>query len=102
MYCFCYYEPVVVYIVIHVDDALTAGNTKFIVPLLSQFSISKIEKDFKFLGMRLTQSDDFSVRITQDTKSIPVGVESFSEEEKKRLLKSLVGQLLYLDLKDLT
>ena len=45
---------------IHVDDALTAGNTKFydnfIVPLLSQFSISKIEKkDFKFLGMRLSQ-----------------------------------------------
>ena len=35
---------------IHVDDALTAGNTEFydkvIVPLLSQFSISKIEKDF--------------------------------------------------------
>ena len=59
------------------------------------------KKDFKFLGMRLTQSDDFSVSISQDTKSIkelPVGVNSFSEEEKKSLLKSLVGQLLYLDL----
>ena len=38
---------------IHVDDSLTEGNTKFydnfIVLLLSQFSISKIEKkDFKF------------------------------------------------------
>ena len=88
---------------IHVDVALTAGNTEFYdrvkVPLLSQFFISKIEK--KFLGMRLTQSDDFSVSITKDTKSIkelPVGVDSFSEEEKKSLLKSLVGQLLYLDL----
>ena len=64
---------------------------KVIVPLLSQFSISKIEKkDFKFLGMRLTQSNDFSMSISQDTKSIkelPVGVDSFLEEEKKSLLK---------------
>ena len=38
---------------IYIDDALTAGNAIFydlvIVPLLSQFSISKIEKkEFKF------------------------------------------------------
>ena len=75
----------------YVDDALTAGNTNFydkvIVPILSQFSISKIEKKgFKFLGMRLTQSDDLSVSVSQDTKSIKellVEVDSFSEEEKR-------------------
>ena len=69
---------------------------------MTRFSISKIEKkDFKFLGMRLTQSDDFTVSISQDTKSIkelPQGVDSFSEEKKRSFLKSLVGQLLYLDL----
>ena len=38
--------------------------------------------------MRLTQSDDFSVSITQGNKSIkefPVGVDSFSEEKKEPL-----------------
>ena len=50
---------------IHVDDALTAGIDLFynsvIVPLLSQFSISKIEKSsFKFLGMPLKQMADFA------------------------------------------
>ena len=86
--------------VIHAKQTEFYG--KVIVTLPSQFSISKIEKmDFKCLGMRLTQSDDFSVSITQDSKSIkelPVGVDSFSKEEKKSHLKSLVGQLLYLDL----
>ena len=51
--------------------------------------------------MHLEQSDDFSVRITQDSKavkSLPPGVDSLPEEEKHTLLKSLVGQLLYLDL----
>ena len=51
--------------------------------------------------MKLTQWDDFSVSITQDAKSIkelPVGVDSFSEQKKKSLLKSLVSQLLYLTL----
>ena len=51
--------------------------------------------------MKLTQSDDFSLSITQDAKSIkelPVGVDSFSEQKKKSLLKSLVSQLLYLTL----
>ena len=71
-------------------------------PLLSQFSIFKIEKKhFKSLGMRLTQTGNFSVSMSQDTKSIkelPQGVDSFSEEKKQRVLKSLVGQLLYLDL----
>ena len=36
--------------------------------------------------MRLTQSDDFSVSVSQDTKSIKellVEVDSFSEEEKR-------------------
>jgi hypothetical protein len=39
--------------------------------------------------------------IRQDTKSIkdlPPGVDSLKEEEKQGVLKSLVGQLLYLDL----
>ena len=61
---------------IHVDDAaLTRGNDEFnntvLVPLLSQFSISKLEySSFKFLGMHIKQTDDFSVYIRQDTKSI--------------------------------
>ena len=51
---------------IHVDDALTCGNDLFydtvIVPLLSQFSISKLEhSSFKFLGMHVKQTEDFSV-----------------------------------------
>ena len=91
---------------IHVDDTLTAGNAQFydqvIVLLLSQFSISKIEKKhFKFLDMRLTQTDNFSVRMSQDAKSIKEllqGVDSFSKEKKQRVLKSLVGLLLNLDL----
>ena len=91
---------------IHLDDALTAGYELFynsvMVPLLSQFSISKIEKsEFKFLGMRLKQMADFAVSLSQDTKSIkdlPQGVDSLMEEEKQSVLKSLVSQLLYLDL----
>ena len=71
-------------------------------PLLSQFSISKIEKsEFKYLGMRLKQTADLAVSLSQDTKSIkdlPQGVNSLTEEEKQSALKSLVGQLLYLDL----
>ena len=66
---------------IHVDNALMAGNALFydlvIVPLFSQFSISKIEKkEFKFLGMRLKQTAYFTVSLSQDTKSIkdPLGV----------------------------
>ena len=91
---------------IHVDDALSCGTDEFfekiLVPLLCQFSISKLEQgSFKFLGMHLEQADDFSVRISQDSKtvkSLPPGVDSLPEEEKQVLLKSLVGQLLYLDL----
>ena len=46
---------------IHEDNARMAGNAQFydlvIVPLLSQFSISKIEKkELKILGMRLKNS----------------------------------------------
>ena len=60
---------------IHVDDALTCGNDEFyttvLVPLLSQFSISKLEhSSFKFLGLHIKQTDDISVHIRQDTKSI--------------------------------
>ena len=88
------------------DDALSCGKDEFfttiLVPLLNQFSISKLEQgSFKFLGMHLKQSDDFSVHITQDSKtvnSLPLGVVSLPEEEKQTLLKSLVGQLLFLDL----
>ena len=91
---------------IHEDDALTTGTNEFfasiIVPLLGQFSISKLEQtSFKFLGMHIKQPDDFSMHISQDTKSIkslPAGADSLKEEEKQMLLKSLVGQLLYLDL----
>ena len=91
---------------IHVDYALTCRNDEFfttvLVPLLGQFSISKLEQSsFKFLGMHIKQADDFSVRIKQDTKSIkslPQGADFLQEEEKQALLKSLVGQLLYLDL----
>ena len=67
----------------------------------SVFHLQNRKKDFKFLGMRLTSSDYFSVNITQDTNSIKEltqGVDSFSEEKKRSFLKSLVGQLLYLDL----
>ena len=71
------------------------------VPLLSQFSISKIEKkDFKFLGMRLNQSDDFLLDISQGTKSIkelPQGTDSFLEEKKMSFLKSQVVTLLRPD-----
>ena len=60
---------------IHVDDALTCENDLFydtvIVPLLSQFSISKLEQSsFKFLGMHVKQTAYFAVSIRQDTKSI--------------------------------
>ena len=62
-------------IALHVDIALTAGMEKFyskvITPLLSQFCISKLEKGtIKFLGMKVVQSSDFSVSISQDTKLI--------------------------------
>ena len=71
-----------------------------IVLLLSQFFVSKLEhSSFKFLGMHVKQTEDFSVSIRQDTKSIkdlPPGVDSLKEEEKQGVLKSLVGQLLYL------
>ena len=43
----------------------------------------------------------FFCEYIQDTKSIKEllqGVDSFSEEKKRSFLKSLVGQLLYLDL----
>jgi hypothetical protein len=73
-----------------VDDALTTGTDEFftsiLVPLLGQFSISKLEQSsFKFLGMHIKQTDDFSVHISQDTKSIqnlPTGADSLKEEEK--------------------
>jgi hypothetical protein len=51
--------------------------------------------------MHIKQTDDFSVHIKQDTKSIknlPPGEDFLKEEEKQGILKSLVGQLLYLDL----
>ena len=51
--------------------------------------------------MHIKQTDDFSMHISQDMKSIkslPAGADSLKEEEKQTLLKSLVGQLLYLDL----
>ena len=77
---------------------LPAGMTSF----TPQFSISKLEQSsFKFLGMHIKQTDDFSVHIRQDTKSIknlPPGADFLKEEEKQGILKSLVGQLLYLDL----
>ena len=84
------------------DYTLTVGNELFyssvIVLLLSQFSISKIEKSsFKFLGIRFKQTADFAVSLSQDTKSIkdlPQGVDSLTEKEKQSVLKSLVGQLL--------
>ena len=45
--------------------------TTVLVPLLGQFSISKLEQSsFKFLLMHINQADDFSVHIKQDTKSI--------------------------------
>ena len=51
--------------------------------------------------MKVVQSSDYSVSISQDTKSIkdlPDGVGSLTEEEKAGLLKQLEGQMLYLDL----
>ena len=59
---------------IHVDDAITCGNDEFyttvLVPLLGQFSISKLEQSsFKFLGMHIKQTNGFSVHM-QDTKFI--------------------------------
>ena len=75
---------------IHVDDALTCWNDLFyntvIVPLLSKFSISKLEhSSFKVLGMHVKQTVDFAVSLGQDTKTIkdlPLGVDSLKEEEK--------------------
>ena len=51
--------------------------------------------------MRLKQTANFAVSLSLDTKSIkdiPQGVDSFTEEKKQSILKSLVGQLVYLDL----
>ena len=53
---------------IHVDNALTCGNDLFydtvIVPLLSQFSISKLEQSsFKFMVMHVKKSADFAVSL---------------------------------------
>ena len=45
--------------------------------------------------MRLKQTADFAVSLSQDTKSIkdlPQGVESLTEEKKQSILKSLVSQ----------
>ena len=91
---------------IHVDDTLTAGNAQFyyqvIVLLLSQFSISKIEKKhFKFLDMRLTQTDNFCVRMSQDAQSIKEllqGVDSFSEREKTESLEVTIRPVTLLRL----
>ena len=51
--------------------------------------------------MHVKQTADFAVSLRQDTKSIkdlPPSVDSLKEEEKQSVLKSLVGQLLYLHL----
>ena len=84
-------DPTAYALAIHVDDALTCGNEEFfntvLVPLLGQFSISKLEQSsFKFFGMHIKQTDDFSVHIWQDTKSIknlPQGADFLKEEEKQ-------------------
>ena len=76
------------------DDALACGNDLFyntvIIPLLSQFTISKLEQSsFKFLGMHVKQTADFAVSLGQDTKSIkdlPPGVDSLKEEEKQSVI----------------
>ena len=70
---------------IHVDDALTAGNALFydllIVPLLSHFSLSMIEKkEFKFLGMSLKQTANKE--------------RSTSYKEKKSMLKSGIPDMI--------
>ena len=72
--------------------------------MLSQFSISKLEQSsFKFLGMHIISNRPMiflciSGKIQVYKKSPPPGADSFKEEEKQAILKSLVGQLLYLDL----
>ena len=91
---------------IRVDDAITCRNDKFytkvLVPLLSQFSISKLEQSsFKFLGMHIKLTDDFSVHIRQDTKSIkrpdltflisdPPRSTSKTSDERLRVARALV------------
>ena len=60
---------------LHVDDSLTAGKARFdkeiIVPLLSRFCISKVEKgSFRFLVMKVKQGDNLSIKLSQDSKSI--------------------------------
>ena len=78
-----------------VGDALTCGNDLFyntgIVPLLSQFSISKLEQfSFKFLGMHVKQTADFAVSLRQDTKSIkdlPPGCRFFEGRRETKCLE---------------
>ena len=51
--------------------------------------------------MWLNQTENFAISLSQDTKSIkdlPQGVDYLTEEKMQSILKSLVGQLLYLDL----
>ena len=51
--------------------------------------------------MRIVQSLDFSMSISQDSKAIkdlPAGAGSLTEEKKVGLLKQLEGQMLYLNL----
>ena len=43
---------------------------KVITPLLSQFCICKVEKKaIKFFGMSIVQAQDFTMSVSQDTKS---------------------------------
>ena len=51
--------------------------------------------------MHIKQTDDFYGLIKQDMKSIKsllLGADFLKEEEKQGIMKSLVGQMLYLDL----
>ena len=78
---------------IHVDDTLICGNDLFYdtvtVPLLSQFSISKLEhSSFKFLGMHVKQTADFAVSLGQNTRKSTIDLQCYLDASYNQSTKS--------------
>ena len=91
----------------HVDDLIYGGTSEFeqqvMKPLMETFNISKTDYDtFVFCGMTLRQNSDMSITVSQRDYSQTIenlpDYSKMSETEKVTLLKSVAGQVLYLNL----
>ena len=95
---------------IHVDDLLFGGTSKFrkdvIDPLCAIFKIrSEQTQCFTYIGLQLTQHEDKSISVTQNSfaqsiKKIPVDssseVRDLVNEDERTHLRSAIGQLNWL------